>query len=99
MLQRFADELYLSVFTYASYAQPKTLLQRLRYYWHILWTGLPYDDEICLDSEKARELKDWLSREFPDSRQSGYRPEKGGYQPSRTAGTPKPPQGGTGESR
>lgn len=39
-----------------------TLGQKLRHCWHILRTGHPYNDQICLSKRDAKKLAKWLNK-------------------------------------
>ena len=46
------------------YAVETSWRYRLRCIWHILKTGRPYGDEVVLDKESIKELKDYLDEQL-----------------------------------
>ena len=58
------DELFISLFQFPLYAQPYSIWGRIKYAFHILWTGKPYYDQVVLEKEEIDKLKNWLNSNF-----------------------------------
>lgn len=54
------DFLELSIWGYANDDNKLSWKNRLRYCWQILKTGRPYNDQIMLKREHAKELKQFI---------------------------------------
>lgn len=47
--------------TQSSFKNKMTLIQKIRYIWKLLSTGLPYTDQIVLEQNQIEELKGFLN--------------------------------------
>jgi len=53
--------LYISLYQRGFRPRTKTLLEKLRWVWHILKNDVPYDDEVVLGLKKISQLKKFLN--------------------------------------
>lgn len=58
------DELCISLFRYSSYTRLYSIWKRIKYAWHVIWSGEPYCDQIILGGIEVKELIGWLTKKF-----------------------------------
>lgn len=53
--------LYISLYQRGFKPRTKTILEKLRWIWHILKNDVPYDDEVVLGIKKILQLKKFIN--------------------------------------
>jgi len=59
-----ADSLYISMFERGFDGKKMSIRDRLRWAFHIIINGHPYTDMIILDTDKVKDLNNFLKKNF-----------------------------------